>query len=70
MKKINIQVWVRGANVWDECPIVTTVDSNEPSVLAQAISDATGMPVRMTFYSDGIEVGKLNGSYFYPKNDE
>jgi hypothetical protein len=68
MKTINIQIWnSAAAKVWDDCPVTTHfVNDNSVSEVAQAVSTATGCPVRMSFYKPGIPAGNLQGSYFYP----
>lgn len=66
MHLINIQIWHPTAVVWDDV-LATSHSVKEPIEIAQAISDATGKLVRMTYHKEGIVVGSLNGSYFTPK---
>lgn len=66
---INIQIWHPTATVWDDV-LPTQHEVKNPAEVAQAISDATGKLVRMTYHRDGINVGSLNGSYFTPTLNE
>lgn len=70
METIYIQIMTAGQARWDDVPATQHEVEHAPST-CQAISDATGCPVRMTRPFGGIsikEVGRLNGAYFRPNN--
>ncbi len=65
---INIQIWHPTAVTWDD--VLHTVHRVTNTIeVSQAIADATGRPVRMSFHIDDIKIGSLNGSIFKPKLD-
>lgn len=71
MKLITIQI--SNGKSWDETP-VTIHEVENCGEVAQAIAQATGQQVRMTYYfgdgsnaTDPIYVCRCNGHYFNPK---
>lgn len=69
MKKIYIQIWHAKAKVWDDCP-ATLHHVEHFFEVAQTIADATGQSVRVTYFMEGVRPGNLNGSYYYPNNNQ
>lgn len=69
--EIFLQVWDKqkypNAQVWDDIPAVAS-SVTSPAKFGQDIANIFKSAVRMTYQWNNLPAGRLNGSYFVPKD--